>query len=111
VTGPRRHFEEKPFLSQHGRSIGWVRASSDALRPGQKAFERQSGVDLAMVAPPAEPLDMTRRPDSAKHLSKLAQVIRIIQDHLGHKAVSTTMFYTHWLNRGPLGVRSPAVLV
>lgn len=34
-----------------------------------------------------------------------------MQDLLGHKAVSTTMFYTHVLNRGPLGVRSPADLV
>jgi hypothetical protein len=54
VTGPGRHFERKPFLSQHGGSIGWVRASSDALRPGKKAFERQTGVGLAMGAPPAE---------------------------------------------------------
>ena len=30
---------------------------------------------------------------------------------LDHQDVSTTMIYTHVLNRGPLGVRSPADLV
>jgi hypothetical protein len=31
-----------------------------------------------------------------------------MQDLLGNKDVSTTMIYTHGLNRGPLGVHSPA---
>ncbi len=34
--------------------------------------------------------------------------IRTVQERLGHKDVTTTMIYTHVLNRGPSAVRSPA---
>ena len=71
-----------------------------SVQKAVSAAARRAGIDK-----PCSP--HTLRHCFATHLLQSGYDIRTVQELLGHSDVSTTMIYTHVLNRGGRGVRSP----
>jgi len=75
-------------------------ASEDGLQQPVKRAVKVSGLTKNASC-------HTLRHSFATHLLEANYDLRTIQELLGHKDVSTTMLYTHVLNRGGRGVLSP----
>ncbi len=75
-------------------------ASEDMLQKAVRRAVRQAGITKRASC-------HTLRHSFATHMLESGYDIRTIQELLGHNSVQTTQIYTHVLNRGGRGVKSP----
>lgn len=91
-----------PRLSYDSEAKRWVQhhLNESSLQRTVKEAARRAGITKHATC-------HTFRHSFATHLLENGYDIRTVQELMGHKDVSTTMIYTHVLNKGGQGVRSP----
>ncbi len=92
--------QEKRWKYTKSGEEGWHHIHETILQRAVKEAVRKAGVVKHAGY-------YTFRHSFATHLLDAGYDIRTIQELLGHKDVSTTMIYTHVLNKGGHGVRNP----
>jgi integron integrase len=93
---PAEHLSDDPRTGERRRH----HLSESGLQKAVRRAVRAAGIEKPASC-------HTFRHSFATHLLERGYDIRTVQELLGHADVRTTMIYTHVLNRGGRGVRSP----
>jgi len=92
---------QRPTADEHTGELFRHHLHETVLQRAVKRAARRAGLAKRVTC-------HTFRHSFATHLLEDGADIRTVQELLGHRDLKTTMIYTHVLDRGPLGVTSPA---